>query len=239
MKYSISALWKKFRKNERVNETIRCLIPVAIYGIVYLTWFFHLEGTNALHYTEIHTELDDKIPFLEIFVIPSFGWFIYCSFFFFYFLLKHDMEDFFKNAAFFFAGMTLFLIISSLWPNIQYLRPEVMPRDNIFTHMVAHLYTTDTPTNLWPSIHVYNAIGTHIAIANSKRFGNNRMIKFASLVFSILIILSTMFIKQHSIIDVLGGILFAIIANIIVYKSEIIVNAYARYKKRVSARRAM
>ena len=239
MKNSIQLLWEKFRKNRRFNETVRCLIPAAVYGVIYLTWFFHLEDSKALHYTEIHTALDDKIPFLEIFVIPYFGWFIYCAFFFFYFLLKHDIEDYFKNAAFFFSGMTLFLIISSLWPNIQYLRPAVMPRDNIFTAMVAHLYLTDTPTNLWPSIHVYNAIGTHIAIANSRRLGRIRKIRISSLIFCILIILSTMFIKQHSIIDVLGGILFAIVANLIVYKSEIIVNAYRRYQKRASARRAM
>ncbi len=231
--------WKKLEKNNYLNETIRCLIPVLIYAVIYLTWFFHLENTKALHYTEIHTELDDKIPFIEVFVIPYIGWFLYCSFFFFYFLAKKDKEDFFKNAAFFFIGMTLFLIISSVWPNIQYLRPQVMPRDNIFTRMIAHLYTTDTPTNLWPSIHVYNAIGTHIAVANSKQFANNKKIRIGSFIFSVLIILSTMFIKQHSIIDVLGGILFALIMNIIVYKSEIIVNAYNRYKKRASARRAM
>ncbi len=223
---------------ERIEVTIRCLIPVAIYAVIYLVWFFHLEGTKALHYTEIHTALDDKIPFLEIFVIPYFGWFAYCAFFFFYFLLRYDLEDFFKNAAFFFSGMTLFLIISSLWPNIQYLRPAVMPRDNIFTAMIAHLYTTDTPTNLWPSIHVYNAIGTHIAIANSERFGKNKTIRISSFIFCILIILSTMFIKQHSVIDVLGGILFAILANLIVYKSEFIVNYYRRYEERLNARRA-
>ncbi len=228
--------YRKSWTAERIEETIRCLIPVAIYAVIYLTWFFHLEGTKALHYSEIHTALDDKIPFLEIFVIPYFGWFLYCSIFFFYFLLSYDLEAFFKNAAFFFIGMTSFLVISSVWPNIQYLRPEVMPRDNIFTHMIAHLYLTDTPTNLWPSIHVYNSIGTHIAIANSDRFG--KKFKFASLVFSISIILSTMFIKQHSVIDVLGGILFAIAANLLVYRSDIMVNYYNRYKQRVDARRA-
>ena len=238
MKKSVSVFWEKLRDNNNLMEIIRCMIPVIIYGIIYLTWFFHIEGTKALHYTEIHTDLDDKIPFLEIFVIPYFGWFFYCAFFFFYFIFKHDIEDFFKNAAFFFSGMTLFLIISSLWPNIQYMRPEVMPRDNIFTRMILHLYATDTPTNLWPSIHVYNAIGTHLAIANSERLGSKKYIRTGSFIFCILIILSTMFIKQHSIIDVLGGILFAIIAHLVVYKSEIIVNAYARYRKREGARRA-
>ena len=184
-----------------------------------------------MHYTVIHSTLDDKIPFLEIFIIPYSGWFAYCAFFFFLFLLMYDMEDFFKNAAFFFTGMTLFLIISSIWPNIQYLRPTVMPRDNIFTHLVANLYKTDTPTNLWPSIHVYNAIGTHLAVANSKRF--SKWLKGGSLIFCISVILSTMFLKQHSVIDVLGGIIFAVATNLVVYKSELVVNAYHRHNERI------
>lgn len=231
MKNRKSKWFDKPWTKERVEDTIRYLIPVIIYGFVYLTWFFHLEGTKELHYTVIHSALDDKIPFLEIFIIPYLGWFAYCAFFFFLFLLMYDMEDFVKNAAFFFTGMTMFLIISSIWPNIQYLRPVVMPRDNIFTHMVANLYKTDTPTNLWPSIHVYNAIGTHLAVANSKRF--SKWLKNSSLVFCILVILSTMFIKQHSVIDVLGGIIFAVATNLVVYKSELVVNAYHRHKDRI------
>ncbi|MCR5343748.1 MAG: phosphatase PAP2 family protein [Butyrivibrio sp.] len=231
MKKRTSKWFDKPWTKERLEDTIRCLIPVIIYGFVYLTWFFHLEGTKELHYTVIHSTLDDKIPFLEIFIIPYLGWFAYCAFFFFLFLLMYDMEDFFKNAAFFFAGMTLFLIISSIWPNIQYLRPTVMPRDNIFTHLVANLYKTDTPTNLWPSIHVYNAIGTHLAVANSKRF--SKWLKGGSLIFCISVILSTMFLKQHSVIDVLGGIIFAVATNLVVYKSELVVNAYHRHNERI------
>ncbi len=231
MKKRTSKWFDKPWTKERLEDTIRCLIPVIIYGFVYLTWFFHLEGTKELHYTVIHSALDDKIPFVEIFIIPYLGWFAYCAFFFFLFLLMYDMEDFFKNAAFFFTGMTLFLIISSIWPNIQYLRPVVMPRDNVFTHMIAHLYQTDTPTNLWPSIHVYNAIGTHLAVYNSKRF--SKLLKNCSLVFCISVILSTMFIKQHSVIDVLGGIIFAVATNLVVYKSELVVNAYHRHNERI------
>ncbi|WP_026664810.1 phosphatase PAP2 family protein [Butyrivibrio sp. FC2001] len=231
MKKRTSKWFDKPWTKERLEDTIRCLIPVIIYGFVYLTWFFHLEGTKELHYTVIHSTLDDKIPFLEIFIIPYLGWFAYCAFFFFLFLLMYDMEDFFKNAAFFFTGMTLFLIISSIWPNIQYLRPTVMPRDNIFTHLVANLYKTDTPTNLWPSIHVYNAIGTHLAVTNSKRF--SKWLKGGSLIFCISVILSTMFLKQHSVIDVLGGIIFAVATNLVVYKSELVVNAYHRHNERI------
>lgn len=59
--------------------------------------------------------------------------------------------------------------------------PAVMPRDNIFTRMVAALYRTDTPTNLWPSIHVYNSLGAHFAIIRSKCFEKKKGIRTGSL----------------------------------------------------------
>ena len=217
MKKRTSKWFDKPWTKERLEDTIRCLIPVIIYGFVYLTWFFHLEGTKELHYTVIHSTLDDKIPFLEIFIIPYLGWFAYCAFFFILFLLMYDMEDFFKNAAFFFTGMTLFLIISSIWPNIQYLRPTVMPRDNIFTHLVANLYKTDTPTNLWPSIHVYNSLGVEFAVARSEKLRRHKGIRIASFILCILIILSTMFLKQHSVFDVGTAIILAVGMYYLIY----------------------
>jgi hypothetical protein len=44
-----------------------------------------------------------------------------------------------------------------------------------------------------------------------------------------------MFIKQHSVIDVLGGIIFAVATNLVVYKSELVVNAYHRHNERIKA----
>lgn len=80
-----------------------------------------------------------------------------------------DVIPFCEVFVFLSTGMTVFLLISTLFPNGHHLRPHIMPRDNIFTQMVAALYKTDTPTNLWPSIHVYNSPGCHIAIMKSDR----------------------------------------------------------------------
>ena len=38
------------------------------------------------------------------------------------------------------------------------IRPGVFPRDNLFTRAVGLLYRIDTPTNVLPSMHVFNAI---------------------------------------------------------------------------------
>ena len=166
-----------------------------------MTWFAWLEKNITGHYRIIHMAADDYIPFCEVFVIPYFLWFAYVSAVVIYFFFKNK-EDYYRTCIFLFTGMTIFLIVSTLWPNGQHLRPAVMPRDNIFTRMVAALYRTDTPTNLWPSIHVYNSLGAHFAIIRSKCFEKKKGIRIGSLILASSIIMATMFIKQHSVFDV-------------------------------------
>lgn len=198
-------------------------LPAIIYGIVYLSWFAHLEKTVTKHYHVIHMTIDDYIPFCEIFVIPYFLWFAYVAVVILYFLFK-DKNDYYKTCIFLFTGMTIFLIVSTLWPNGHHLRLATMPRDNIFTQLVAGLWKTDTATNLWPSIHVYNSIGAHLAIAKSNRFKERPWIRRASLVLAVSIILSTVFIKQHSVFDVLTAFVMAAIMYVIVYRNDLLVS---------------
>ena len=127
--------------------------------------------------------------------------------------------------------MTIFLIISTLFPNGHHLRPYTMPRDNVFTRLVQFLYSTDTPTNLWPSIHVYNSLGAHFAIVKSKHFENRKGIKVASFVLSTSIILSTMFIKQHSLFDVLTAFGLSAIMYLVVYRYDVVLAIRHRLKR--------
>lgn len=200
-------------------EKIKALIPVGIYLVVYLVWFFLLES-HVTTYRIIHTSIDDKIPFCEFFVIPYYTWFAYVALVV-VFMAFTDLEEYKKTVVFLLTGMTIFLIISTLWPNGQNLRPLVMPRDNFCSRLVQKIYSADTPTNLWPSIHVYNSIGTHIGVCHNRFNKNKRWIKNCSLVLCVLICLSTMFIKQHSLFDVSTALLMALLMAIIVYRKEI------------------
>ena len=82
---------------------------------------------------------------------------------------------------------------------------------------VAWLYSTDTPTNLFPSIHVYNSLGIHFAVMHSSYFKDKKHVQHASLVLCVLIILSTMFIKQHSVFDVSTAFMLAFVMYNVVY----------------------
>ena len=116
-----------------------------------------------------------------------------------------------------FTGMTIFLIVSTIYPNGHYLRPTTFARDNVFVHMVKWLYATDTATNLFPSIHVYNSIAVNLAVWHSGNFRDKKVIRIGSAVLMVSIILSTMFLKQHSVFDVVTGIIMAVFMYMLVY----------------------
>lgn len=186
------------------------------YLFLYLVWFFTLENRGWVPMKTIHTELDNLIPFNEFFFIPYAIWFIYIPavVLFFFFTSK---EDYYKTCAFLFIGMTICLIIYTVWPTRQNLRPVAFARDNIFVHIIKHLYMFDTPTNVCPSIHVFNSIGAHLAIRQSARFKNNKIVRTVSFLIATSICLSTVFLKQHSVVDGLYAIVLACIMYVFVY----------------------
>ena len=123
-------------------------------------------------------------------------------------------------AKFMFTGMTIFLIISTVFPNGQDLRPVVFARDNIFVDMVRVLYRADTCTNVFPSLHVFNSLGVCVAVHESGRLRKHPCICWGAYVLAGLIILATIFLKQHSVLDVLGAGVMACVLYQFVYAAE-------------------
>lgn len=178
------------------------------YILIYMPWFLYLEKHVTSNFYVIHSVIDDKIPFVEYFIVPYLLWFVFIAATFLYFFFT-DVNGFYRLAKFMFAGMTIFLIISTLVPNGLDLRPVVFTRDNIFIDMVKALYRADTPTNVMPSLHVFNSVGACIAIYHSKALRKHKIICISAYVLAFLIILATMFLKQHSVIDVMAAFIMA------------------------------
>ena len=82
------------------------------------------------------------------------------------------------------------------------------------------LYAGDTPTNLFPSVHVFNSIAVNIAVWHSDNFKKNKAVRYSSAVLMVLIILSTMFLKQHSVFDVVTGMVLAVFMYSVVYTTN-------------------
>ncbi|MCI8299484.1 MAG: phosphatase PAP2 family protein [Lachnospiraceae bacterium] len=189
------------------------------YFLIYVTWFAWLEQTVTRRFHVIHLAVDDYIPFVEIFIIPYLLWFGYVAVAVAWFFFK-DVQDYYKLCIFLFVGMTVFLVVSTVYPHGHYLRPRVFERDNIFITLVKGLYLIDTPTNLFPSIHVYNSLGVHLAVINSEKLKEKRWLRRGSFVLMSAIIASTMFLKQHSVFDVITGCVMALVMYTLVYAKD-------------------
>ena len=189
------------------------------YAFIYMPWFIYLERRTNVQYYIIHSPLDDYIPFIEYFIVPYLLWFAFIAVTVLYYFFT-DRKGFYRLTAFLFTGMTIFLIICTVFPNGLHLRPVVFARDNIFVDLVRYLYATDTSTNVLPSIHVFNSIGAIIAISHSDALKRHKVVQYASYVLAILIIMSTVFFKQHSITDVIAAFVMAGILYPFVYATE-------------------
>lgn len=195
------------------------LSVLPIYGLTYLALFFALENRETNNVLLIHTVFDDMIPFCEYFVVFYYFWFIYIIIMI---LTIYDEKVLFEKTAFFFmVGMTVFLIVSFIMPNGHDLRPENFARDNVFTGLVKFMYRIDTPTNLLPSIHVFNSLGCHFAFVRTDKYANKKAVKYVSLIVCVLIVMSTMLIKQHSVVDVLSALILGAITYWFSYKKNI------------------
>ena len=199
---------------KKILYVVVTLLPMAIYMVVYMPTFFWVESLSpegGFHI--IHTAIDDMIPVIEIFIIPYALWLPYLVIGMIAIAIKSRKLSR-KTSYMLMAGMTLFIIISLVYPNALELRSYIPDRDNIFMTCINYLHSIDTPTDVFPSLHVYDAIvvaaGLHLT------FKDKKILLIASDILTLLIVLSTVFIKQHSIIDVIGAFVIFIPVFIVI-----------------------
>lgn len=163
--------------------------------------------------------LDELIPFCEWFAIPYYLWYplliaigIYLCF--------RDSHAFRRYMVFlaisFFASALIWFLI----PNGQDLRPLTLPRNNALTRMMAGIYAIDTHTNVFPSVHVVGSIGAALAAWDCAAIRKQLWLLWSIIILALLICLSVVFVKQHGILDLLGGVLLAFLTAIPVYRAQ-------------------
>lgn len=185
---------------------VKYLIYWPLYGLAFLI----LERFVHVDYHYMHASLDDFIPFCEYFVVPYYFWFVYLvgmlAYTFFY-----DTLCFSKMMKHIVITYSAALLMYIVYPNAQNLRPESFARNNIFTHIVGFLYSFDTNTNVCPSIHVLGSMAVLFASFNCEKF-KSLIWKTAFLICAVLISVSTVFLKQHSVIDIFAAVILGIAA---------------------------
>lgn len=191
----------------------------ALYLPVYLVLYFVVEAVvdGSGPYWSSWCPLDDQIPFLPCFVIAYCSWHPVMILLGLWLLFK-DGPAFRRYMQFIAIGFTASTLICFLVPNGQDLRPEVFENPSIFTAVLSCVYHADTNTNVFPSVHVIGCLALCFAALDS---GQLRKVRIPLILWSLVIISSTVLVKQHSILDVVGAVVLCIpIAGFLWYRKR-------------------
>ena len=163
----------------------------------------------------IYSKLDAVIPFCEYFFIPYVLWYGLVAGSLVYFML-YRIKSFQYLQKYIIILEIVAITVYILFPNRQDLRPAQFTRDNFFTQAVKLLYRVDTSTNVCPSMHV--AFSVAIASVWTKEENVSRTVKTAIVILAVLVCLSTVFLKQHSVVDGYAAIVVCLLAEWIVFR---------------------
>lgn len=186
----------------RTRPQAALLMLAAVYaGVTALYPLFNtpLETTYCLS-----TALDEGIPFSRVWIVPYISWYLFLPGVALLLGLKDKKQ----------CGLTLLAMIAGLL--LSYLtyslfqttvpRPAI-PGHDLFSRLVQWIYSIDQPYNAFPSIHVLATYALMLGTARGK--GIKKATRVAVWLWGGAIILSTVFVKQHVVADILGGIVLA------------------------------
>ena len=196
------------------RHLLLCLFWV-IYGIVFTLIERYL---TAERYYPMHCALDDWIPFCELFIIPYTFWYFYLLGAHL-FLLRYDIAAFRKMMLFFIITYAYAILFCFFFPNCQELRPEHFARNNLLTRLTGLIYAADTNTNVSPSMHVLGTLAATFALWNTDRF-RTKQGHAALAVITVLICVSTVFVKQHSVLDIIAALPISAVAWLICFRRK-------------------
>jgi membrane-associated phospholipid phosphatase len=179
------------------DKTKIYLVNTVLLLITFLSsCFYFLINTSRPSLNILQTIIDVSIPRLPIFAIP------YVAFLPLFWSAM--VYAFIKNKSF--RRLACSVVIINLVAYLVYLffqtyvpRLPVEPND-LFSGLLNFIYTNDQPYNCFPSLHV----ALSVSAATYFMFIKHKM-KWLFLLIAVLISLSTLFVKQHFVLDVLSG----------------------------------
>ena len=191
----------------------RHLIPIAVWFVIYMGLFGFLEIVPPKDVHLIHCALDDRIPNIAVFIYPYVSWFPYIVVCAALAIKNLDDRQFKKAVLVLTTGMNIFLFISYVWPTgLDFRESIVYDLHTLSGNLLKFVQTVDTPKSVFPSMHVYVTLVLQYTLEMQKKLVPAWGI-WVGRVLAVLIVLSTMFTKQHSAVDVTAAIvMFAVLA---------------------------
>ncbi|MBR5542682.1 MAG: phosphatidic acid phosphatase [Oscillospiraceae bacterium] len=207
--------YKNFRLS-KINTPEFFHLKLLLGWVAYFVLYFLTENLIPQEMCHIiHSPLDDIIPFCELFLIPYVFWYflIVISLLFFLF---YNVQNFKRLQTYIMITQVVAMAVYIIYPNCQNLRPEVFPRDNFLTDVMGFIYSIDTNTGVCPSLHCAYSIAMASVWMREERV--SKMLRALIALVAVVICLSTVFVKQHSVVDFFAAIPVCILAEIIVFK---------------------
>lgn len=197
-------------KGKSLKGRLRPHLWYQVYWFVYLIWFFTLDALVQDPKYIIHSPLDDYIPFNEWFVFPYCSWFVLLALVL-ALLWWNDTPSYDRLCLSMFSGMSLCLILYMLFPNGLQLRPDpaTLGRDNPALWLMRLLWAADSSNNVCPSIHCQSTGCMALAMWYSSLAYRHRWVRPVAAVWATAICASTLFTKQHAVVDVVMGLAVA------------------------------
>ena len=206
--------YRQFRLS-RMGEPQFAHVKLWLTWLVYFALYFLTENLIPAEKCHvIHCFLDDIIPFNEFFLIFYGGWYVLVVGSLLYYFL-YDVRRFRQLDLYIFITQMVAMACYILFPSRQDLRPEVFPRENFFTWILGLIYTFDTNTGVCPSLHVAYSLAIVSVVLKDEYL--KKPLKLFVTVFSILVCLSTAFVKQHSVVDILAALPVVLLGEILIY----------------------
>lgn len=181
------------------------VVPIALMLMLnaVIFWGTRLITDKMTHY-DLSGIMDYHIPFIPIFIIPYA--LAYAQWIVGYIVIAGQGEEYCNRVM---GGEIISKLIVGIifivFPTTM-LREEVLGTD-IFSRAVDLLYKLDAPTNLFPSIH---CLESYICMKSALEIkGIDIRYRIAMVVMSLLVFMSTVFIKQHVILDFFGAVIVA------------------------------
>lgn len=189
---------------------IYSILPICLYIFIYCFCYFGAGFIIKHYHLKIHylgSYIDNYIPYITLFVIP------YCIFYI-YIILGPILVA--RYNEYFFYRFILAGIIGSVIGAISFLIkptyvviPQLIP-ENFLDHILIFLRSGDYIGRACPSFHCF--LSTLVFISIASIYNIKYKLKVKSFIITSLIILATLFTKQHVIIDSISGVLLAVIS---------------------------
>lgn len=188
--------------NYNINMTKILLLAIFL---AVKSLYIPLNKRKSKYYLKIR--LDNRIPFLPIFIVPYLGYFVWIVYSIFLLWRTEYLNKYFISY------IVSYLIAGLFWyfyPN-GVKRPLIKDK-SILNRITSYVYSIDEDTNGFPSAHIF---GTLICSFFVFLVLPNYWPVILGVTF--LISVSTLFTKQHYIIDILGGIIVFVLSVFIAF----------------------